>query len=503
MPNYCIATTLSAFGINISTLTTKRLINNSLEIKAQDVFCAVIGHHKNGCNFINSAIENGAACVIAQVSSASEHGNVDIINSGDNSAPVIAFYQLNEHLFSLAQLYYQVPNKLMKLVGITGTNGKTTTASIISQLLNVNHKKEALIGTLGAGRLNHLVATNNTTPAATELMQLMADFAEQGVEYLSMEVSSHALVQKRVSPDIFDVAVFMNLSRDHLDYHQTMEAYAKAKFSLFTQQASQKAVINGDDPFAINYLNSLNSKQLNYVTVFGYSESLAKYSQFIIAEQIKYQPSGVSFFIKTHLGNEELTSPLLGAFNVENLLAAIAVLLSFGFTLSNIKTSLHLLKPINGRMEKFAAERLPTAIVDYAHTPNGLENALKAVKQHFNGKLWLVFGCGGDRDQGKRAGMGRIAEQYADEIIVTNDNPRHESPENIVADILQFIKNKEKFTVELDRAQAVEQVFKQANKQDCILFAGKGHEDYILIGNEKLKYNERQLVKKHFQEAVL
>lgn len=503
MPNYCIASTLLTFDIKVPKLTSKRLMNNSLALKPQDIFCAIIGHQSNGRDYINSAIEKGAACVIAQTLLASEHGNVTIKECGGNSVPVIEFYQLNENLFLLAQLYYQSPNTLMKLVGITGTNGKTTTASIISQLVKYNDKKEALIGTLGAGRLDHLVATNNTTPAATELMQLMAEFAEQGVEYLTMEVSSHALVQKRVLPNIFDVAVFMNLSRDHLDYHQTMEAYAQAKFLLFTQQPSQKSVVNGDDTYAINYLNTLTDEQLANVTVFGYNENLTQYSQFIVAEQISYQSLGVNFLIKTHLGNEKLSSPLLGGFNIDNLLAAIAVLISFDFTLEDIKTSLHLLKPIDGRMEKYTAENLPTAIVDYAHTPDGLANALKAVKQHITGKLWLVFGCGGDRDQGKRAEMGMIAEQYADEVIVTNDNPRNESPEKIVTDILKNIQNKEKFSVQLDRTQAVKQAFKHAKKEDSILFAGKGHEDYILIGDEKVEYNERQLVKRYFQEAVL
>lgn len=508
MLNYCLASTLSTFGIeltsfNAASFKTARIVNNSLDVEKDDIFCAVIGSQSDAKQYIESAVANGASAVICETVDEQHHGDIQIQQLNNRSVPVIQFYQLNQQLFLLAQRYYQNPNNAMKVIGITGTNGKTTTTAIVSQLLEKQKQSPALIGTLGAGSLNQLQTTKNTTPAATELFTLMSEYKKQGINVLTMEVSSHALVQKRVLPELFDIAVFTNLSRDHLDYHKTMTAYAQAKFSLFTHNKQQIAVINGDDAYGAEHLKQLTTEQLNNVFVFGSNAKLKTYPQYVIANNISFHSQGVTFSIETRLGGESFTSPLLGHFNVENVLAAIATMLSLGFSLNEVKTAVNELNTIAGRMEVYSATNMPTAIVDYAHTPEGLSQALMAIKQHFSGKTWVLFGCGGERDQGKRAEMGRIAEQYADKIFLTDDNPRNESPEKIVSDILQGVTDQANVTVELNRENAVQSIIAKASREDSILFAGKGHEQYITYGDKKVPYNERQLIQALYQEATL
>ena len=495
MPNhsrFSINLALNVFNVTANIELTenseRQLVNDSRLVKTGDIFAATLGSVSDGRNYIEKAISLGAELIIAQTEVAKEHGKVIKINNID----VVYFYQLNEHLFSLSSLYYLQPSKKLVSIGITGTNGKTTTSQIVSQLLEFCGKSCAVIGTTGAGKLNALMPIANTTPGPTELNKLLSEFVNNDITHVAMEVSSHALEQNRVISSVIDIAVFTNLSRDHLDYHQTMEKYAAAKFKIFAQSPKQVAVINGDDDVAKQWLETLNAQQPVYV--YGLSESIKNNACYAMASAIRNTSSGVEFLLNTHLGNITINSALMGAFNISNLLASVAVLLSQGYSLVEITSAISGLSPVIGRMEVFSANNKPTAIVDYAHTPDALENALIACKEHCKGELWVVFGCGGDRDKGKRSLMGMIAEKNADHVVITNDNPRTENPDNIAADVVSGCEFPKKIKVELDRKQAVLNTISNAGINDTVLFAGKGHENYILMGTEKHYYNERELL---------
>ena len=485
-----------------------RLVNNSNDLNVGDIFCAVIGSAQDGRKYIEQAIYSGALLVIAECKDKQLHGHVQWRKTPINRSTskkvsqdiaIIEFYQLNHRLFSLANTYYQQPQSQMIIIGITGTNGKTSTSQLIAQLLEKSGRSCAVIGTNGVGKLDDLMPIQNTTPGATELSQLLAKFVAEDISHLAMEVSSHALEQRRVTNDLFNIAVFTNLSRDHLDFHKTMESYAQAKRKLFTNESSQLAIINGDDVISQQWLKNWPTKQ--QTLVYGRSEQVNQYQQFIHADNIKHHERGVSFILRSHLGNIDINSPLMADFNVDNLLAAIAVLLTEKVSLNDIAKNVALLTPIIGRMETMTANEQATAVVDYAHTPNALENALLACRQHCQGKLWVVFGCGGDRDKGKRALMGEVAERLADNVVLTNDNPRSETPEIIVSDILSGCQYVEKITVTLDRRKAVLSTLSSAKTDDIVLLAGKGHEENIVIGNKKVSYNERTVVSQYFQKV--
>jgi UDP-N-acetylmuramoyl-L-alanyl-D-glutamate--2,6-diaminopimelate ligase len=495
MPNhsrFSINLALNVFNVNLtielSENPERQLVNDSRLVKKGDIFVATIGHLSDGRDYIEKAIELGAELIIAQTDMANEHSQITKVKN----AHVVYFYELTQHLFSLASLYYQQPSKKLVAIGITGTNGKTTTSQIVAQLLDNCGQSCAVIGTTGAGKLDALKPINNTTPGPTELNALFSNFVSNSISHVAMEVSSHALDQHRINPSVIDIAVFTNLSRDHLDYHQTMEKYADAKFQMFTQSSQQIAIVNGDDETAKQWLVNWSTQQA--VFVYGLAESIKNNSYYLFASNIKHTSAGVEFLLETHEGCINVQSSLVGDFNISNVLASAAVLLSQKFTLTQIALSIAQLSPVIGRMETFTCDSKPTSIVDYAHTPDALENALVACREHCQGDLWVVFGCGGDRDNGKRALMGTIAEQYSDRVVVTNDNPRTEKPTLIASDILKGCKFPDKVEVILDRKQAVLNTLAKAKNNDTILFAGKGHEDYIVIGTEKIDYNERELI---------
>jgi len=483
------------------------LTNDSREITEGDIFCAIIGHAQDGRKYIDSAIVCGAKLVLAECEQSAEHGEVRYVAS-DVDVAVISFYKLNEQLFSLASAYYQSPQQNMTMIGITGTNGKTSTSQLLAQALLSCQKPCAIIGTNGAGMVDDLQPLENTTPSATDLVQLFANFStkkvnEQAISHLAMEVSSHALEQGRISGETFDIAVFTNLSRDHLDYHGTMADYATAKRRLFTNSENQVAVINGDDLQAQHWLRKwpkAQSSERNNLWVYGRGTTVCQYDNFVSCLAIKHHHKGVSFVLSTHLGKSDIHSPLLGDFNIDNLLAAISVLLVEGISLTKIAEVVASVNATPGRMEAFLSAKAPTAVVDYAHTPDALEKALIACRQHCQGKLYVVFGCGGDRDKGKRPLMAQAAQKYADCLVITNDNPRTEAPMSIIEDIIAGLDEGHEATVIVNRKQAVIETLTKAGESDLVLLAGKGHEDYILLGLEKIAYDERKVVQCFFAE---
>lgn len=492
----------------------KHIVNDSREVKSGDVFCAIIGHEQDGRDYIEQVIRSGAILIIAECESAEEHGTVSwtepkatglladtsMTVDSAHAVAIVMFYRLNKHLFELAKTYYQQPQDSMTTIGITGTNGKTSTCQIIAKLLDANKYSCGVIGTNGVGRVDALKAIINTTPGATQLHQFFSAFVKDELTHVAMEVSSHALHQGRVTSNLFDIAVYTNLSRDHLDYHQTMTDYAQAKRTIFSGQKNQVAILNGDDEQSQKWLIDWPEQQP--VIVYGRSVLVTNASQYLHAIDIKHHDKGVTFLLNTATESIIVNSPLMADFNIDNLLAAIAVLLTCNLTLEQIIKSISQLSAVDGRMETTTTAGKPTAIVDYAHTPDALEKALIACRQHCQGELWVVFGCGGDRDKGKRALMGAVAEQHAEHLIITNDNPRSEIPESIIDDILLGCQSKAKVKVIIDREQAVLWALSQAQPDDFVLLAGKGHEDYIIIGNKRMPYNEREVVNGFYQQGA-
>lgn len=495
---------LAKFDLNVELTMpeqVRHLVNDSRQIKQGDIFCAVNGTEKQGAEFIKPALANNCGLILVETTNENQHGEIEHSkNSLNENVIVIHFYQLNSRLFDLAKTFYQKPQNQLFMVGITGTNGKTSTSQMTAKLLEQISQASAVIGTNGAGNINQLTAIANTTPGATELHQWLQQFSETAQKNVVMEVSSHALEQGRVTSELFNVAVFTNLSRDHLDYHQTMENYAQAKFKLFTQNDAQIAIVNGDDEIAQQWLK--NWPKNSPLTVFGRSEQVKSYPSFVYADNIEHSSQGVTFDLITADDEISINSPLIGDFNIDNLLAAISVLLAKGIAIAEIQQAVKHLVPVSGRMEAFKSPNKPLAIVDYAHTPDALESALLASKQHCQGQLWVVFGCGGNRDKGKRAQMGEIAERLSEQIVITNDNPRNEQPQAIADDILMGCKNKEKITVMLERQKAVLHALTNAKQQDVVLLAGKGHEDYIEMNSQRFNYNERELVSSYYANGT-
>lgn len=499
-----LETLLAGFNIVVSLSIPsmpRHLCNDSRQLNAGDIFCAVDGTLQQGKTYIDDALHANCSVILVETTKLSEHGELAFaVNKIGESVPIITFYQLNTQLFELAKAFYQAPQSSLTMIGITGTNGKTSTSQLVAQLQDQLGYATSVIGTNGAGKVNALEPINNTTPGASELHALLQRFVESAQQSVVMEVSSHALAQGRVNAELFNIAVFTNLSRDHLDYHGTMASYGEAKAKIFAQNDHQYAVVNGDDNFAQQWLRNNALKQPTIV--YGKQSNVSQFEQFVFAEKIVPYHSGARITLKTHCGDQEINSPLLGLFNVDNLLAAISVLLAQGIALSDIAAAITKLIPVTGRMETFHADQLPLAVVDYAHTPDALHNALLACREHCVGQLWVVFGCGGDRDKGKRKLMGQVAETYSDQMIITNDNPRSEQPEAIANDILSGCVKPENITVMLDRQQAVLYALKNASQKDVVLFAGKGHEDYVEIQGKRHPYNEREWVHSQYKIGI-
>jgi len=467
----------------IPNLTISGIALDSRKVQSGFLFCAYPGTHVDGREYIQQAIENGAAAILA------DESNFSFITT---SVPLIKIPYLQNKLSHLASRFYKNPSKKLQVVGVTGTNGKTSVSHFLAQVLNSEKIPCGLIGTLGYGMLPDLQSLSTTTPDPVSVQKILSDFKAENALAAAIEVSSHALTQGRVNNVEFAIAIFTNLTRDHLDYHVSMEEYGNAKLKLFMQNNLKYAVVNLDDPFSQKIIEALPKS----VTAFTYS--LEKQSADIYTSDIKLTSAGIQATLHTPWESSQFSTTLLGRFNLSNLLAVLATTTISGVCLAdNIKAFKHLM-PIPGRMEMFSNDNSPLVVVDYAHTPDALKNALQTLRLHTKGEIHCVFGCGGDRDPGKRALMGEVADKHADHIILTNDNPRNEDPKSIITAILSGIKSN-KATVEYDRKQAIQHAFAQAKSEDVILLAGKGHEDYQLIGDETHHFDEREIVSSMFE----
>ncbi|MGV6988592.1 UDP-N-acetylmuramoyl-L-alanyl-D-glutamate--2,6-diaminopimelate ligase [Testudinibacter sp. P80/BLE/0925] len=473
-------------------LSLNRIELDSRKVQRGDLFVALLGHQRDGREFIPQAIANGASAVLAQT----EHPQQHLAITTQHHVVIVHYYQLDQQLSAIAGEFYHHPSTQLTLLGVTGTNGKTTVAQLLAQWGQLLGKTTAVMGTIGNGLYGKTAEAANTTGSAVEVQANLADFVRQGAEMAVMEVSSHGLVQHRVEALHFKTALFTNLSRDHLDYHQTMQAYAEAKFRLFNELACENRIINADDPIGAQWLARLPSA----VAVSAEPDRHLTQAYYLQATRIDYHENGANIAFRSGWGDGELDSRLIGSFNVSNLLLVAATLLQLGYPLQQLCESVNRLSGVCGRMEMFTAADKPMAIVDYAHTPDALQQALQAARLHCKGRLWCVFGCGGDRDRGKRPLMGAIAERFADEVVLTDDNPRTEDPCLILQEIASGLEQPHSATVIHGRELALQYALQRAQPDDVILIAGKGHEDYQIIGETKLHFSDRELVRQLLEE---
>ncbi|WP_102347031.1 UDP-N-acetylmuramoyl-L-alanyl-D-glutamate--2,6-diaminopimelate ligase [Bacillus sp. Marseille-P3661] len=461
---------------------------DSRNIKSGSLFICIKGFTVDGHDFVSDAINMGASAIIA------EH-ELQI----DPTIPYIIVNDTKRALANLADYFYGQPTKSLKLIGVTGTNGKTTTTHIIDEIFKANGDKTGLIGTMYMKIGEEIINVKNTTPESLLLQQTFKSMVDKNVKTAIMEVSSHALDLGRVRGCDYDVAVFTNLSQDHLDYHKTMEEYARTKGLLFSQlgnvmnyEKPKFAILNNDDPISAEYKKITSGA---HVLTYGIDSSSD-----VVAKDINMGAQGTSFALVTPKGEIDISMKFIGKFSVYNVLAAATVAIAANIPLSIIKETVEKMNGVAGRFEVVNANQSYTVIVDYSHTPDSLENALRTVQQFCKGKVYVIIGCGGDRDKTKRPIMANIAVKYSDEAIFTSDNPRSEDPNQILKDMESGVANGDRYVIIEDRKIAIEYAIKKAQINDVILIAGKGHETYQIIGKDVYDFDDREVAKQAIKE---
>lgn len=475
----------------------KGITSDSREVSPQDLFLTSCPPMGEGAPYIEAAVRGGAAAVVRN--SPTEEIHMGFLQSPEgHEIPQISLPSLAHRMGPIASSFYQHPSRQFPVIGITGTNGKTTISFLLAQALTALHQPNWVVGTLGYGVWNDLTSSGFTTPMPVGLQKILFEASQQGIKTIAMEVSSHSLVQHRVAGMNFDAAVFTNLTRDHLDFHGDMAHYGAAKKQLLDWPHLKARIINLDDAFgyelAKHYEETLNDKE----SFLWYAQEASKKnpSPRIFFKNVSYDEKGIEGHVVTPQGELFLKSKLLGVFNGSNLLAAIAVLIHLGYPLKHIENVLPQLHGAPGRMQVMNATTGPKVVIDYAHTPDALESTLKALRPYAKGRVLCVMGCGGQRDPGKRPLMGNVASQHSDVVIITSDNPRFESPEAIIEDIMKGIKKGVSYHVEVDRRKAIEWALENATPLDLILIAGKGHESYQQVKEEFHHFSDEEEVQK-------
>jgi len=461
---------------------------DSRSVQFGGAFIALPGTRTHGIGFAAQAVNAGARAILWEPSPGVVAPRVP------DSVLLLAVPNLTAVLGTIADRFFGTPSEAVRTIGVTGTNGKTTTAHVIATASQLLGTAAAYAGTIGFGRIDALQTVTHTTPDSITVHRQLAELRDAGVRCLAMEVSSHALDQHRVDGVRFDTAVFTNLTRDHLDYHGTFESYAAAKAKLFAWPQLKHAVINAGDAFGRTLLSNCTPT----ADLTSYSRSPAAPDprmRHLFATRAVTGATGLDITVDGSWGVATLHSRFIGDFNVENLLAALGALLGWNVPFHDAIAALERCSPPPGRMETLAATGKPLAIVDYAHTPDALEKVLVAARKHTTGKLICIFGCGGDRDPGKRPIMAAAAERLADQVIVTDDNPRTEDGDAIVADIVKGLAAPERALIERDRARAIAQGIALGKPGDVVLIAGKGHEDYQVVGTERRRFSDREVAR--------
>ena len=473
---------LTQRGVHPASLTA-----DSRKVQADSLFLAYPGEHADGRTYIAQAIDQGAAAVLWERDGYAWDERWQL--------PNIAVDNLREQAGAIADAFYQHPSRALWMIGVTGTNGKTSCSHWLAQALTALNRKTAIIGTLGNGFVGEaseaLAPTANTTPDAILLHGMLADYLHQGAQVVAMEVSSHGLDQGRVNGVQFDVAVFTNLSRDHLDYHGDMASYAAAKQQLLQWPGLSCAVLNVDDAYGREFAQALAEQGKRVLTY-----SLEAQDADIRGSALRFSDQGLTMQVRTPFGDAQLQAGLIGRFNAYNLLAVLGALLASDTTLTDAATALRAIAPVPGRMQQLGGGVQPLVVIDYAHTPDALEKVLATLREQQtdgakSSRLVCVFGCGGNRDAGKRPLMGEVASRLADSVIVTSDNPRDEDPARIIAEIERGMRGNHH--VQPDRALAIAEAVAQARPGDIVLVAGKGHEAYQEIGGIRHAFSDRSV----------
>jgi UDP-N-acetylmuramoyl-L-alanyl-D-glutamate--2,6-diaminopimelate ligase len=478
----------------LAQIVVDGVTQDSRHVGENYLFIAVCGATSHGLDFVGQAVRSGASVVLWDRADADQIKKLDAL--GDEIT-VVQVEGLQQKAGEIAARFFGHPSRDLNLIGVTGTDGKTSVSHYLAQCLDSRQSPCGVLGTLGNGLIHDLKPTGLTTASAVDVQQSLASLLAEGAGAAVMEVSSHGLDQGRVNSVAFDTAVFTNLSQDHLDYHKTMASYSEAKSKLFETEGLKSAVINLDDDFG----RMLAEKYRGKLTIYGYSTSadsgaLESCADFIVyAKSVTTTRQGFEINVVTPKGGGYFELNLLGSFNVSNALAVLATLLLNNVAFDESIKRLQAINPVAGRMELIVTENKPTVIVDYAHTPQGIAAACNAVKQHFKAGLWCVFGCGGDRDREKRPLMAQAAERYADHIIVTSDNPRHEDPQVIIEQIVSGFAEADAVVTCVDRREAIEHAVTRAGADDVILIAGKGHESCQIVGDKYMVFDDRDVAR--------
>ena len=445
------------------------------------LFLACAGSGSHGLDYLDDAINAGIAALAFDSTTATSAPR-------DVGVPVIPVADLRGKLGEIANRFYGRPSEQISVIGVTGTNGKTTVAWLIAQCQHLLGQRCGYAGTLGFG-IDELEGVGGmTTPDVVELHRRLAGFRDHDASSAAIEISSHALAQNRIDGVRFDTALFTNLSRDHLDYHGNMRAYGEAKASLFLHCNPRHRIINLDSEFGTQLASRCDPDVLTVSTHF---DRVANGRPYVFVRSVVAKETGSEISVRSSWGDGHLSLPLPGDFNVANAVIVLALLLNQGVEMQDASEVLSQVNAPPGRMQRVPASSAgPSVYVDYAHTPGALEAAIRALRPHCRGRLWCVFGCGGDRDRGKRPVMAKIVQRRADEVVITNDNPRSEEPASIIADIVSGLSNEDRATVIEDRAAAIAWTISNADSADVILIAGKGHENYQLIGDERRDFSD-------------
>ncbi|GGM20573.1 UDP-N-acetylmuramoyl-L-alanyl-D-glutamate--2,6-diaminopimelate ligase [Paraliobacillus quinghaiensis] len=469
---------LPTYQVNqaISDISMNGLTIDSRQVKSGDLFICIEGYTVDGHDFVKQAEANGACAIVAQKA------------LNETNIPVIYVRDTVRILALLANSYYDMPTNDLQLIGVTGTNGKTSVTNLLDDIFKLDKRVTGSIGTIQMKIADTIHEVSNTTPEASFLQKSFRNMVDQGVKTAIMEVSSHALEIGRVNGCDFNIAIFTNLSQDHLDYHGDMPSYFQAKSRLFRQLGNRYdpdnpkyAVINLDDAYSENFIHATTQP----VVTYGIEQKAD-----VSASQIKLEANGTTFILETFYGNITIKSKLIGKFSIYNMLAAATASLLAGVPLETVKEALENTTGVRGRFEPVLAGQPFGVIVDYAHTPDSLENVLQTMQGFVKGKIYVVVGCGGDRDRTKRPLMAQIASKYADYAFYTSDNPRSEDPDSIIADMVTGLEATN-YEVIIDREKAIKKSITSASENDMILIAGKGHETYQIIGTEIVDFDDR------------
>ncbi len=464
----------------IKNLEIQGISCNSKDIKEGFMFVAIKGNSLDGHDFIQEAMQNGARCIVAEK---------DFPCSKDVKKIVVK--DTRKALVKLAKNFYKEGLTNLKLIGITGTNGKTTTSYLIESILKEAHFNPGVIGTINYRFKTHSIEAKNTTPGVLELHSFLNTMAHKGADSVVMEVSSHAIHQGRIEGLKFNSAVFTNITREHLDYHNSMQDYKDTKAKLFKNLPKHSfAILNIDDNFGRTLFKEISCKRFTY--------SISKKAD-VNLKDVRTHLGGLSLTVDTIKGEVEIESALFGRHNIYNILAAIACSLSQDISLKHIKKGIEGLKIVPGRLQQVVCGQPFSVFIDYAHTEDALRNVLSSLREICKGRILTVFGCGGDRDKSKRPKMGKAASELSDMVFITNDNPRTESAESIVDEILVGIDSSDAHKVILDRRQAIKEAIDTAKKDDCVLIAGKGHENYQVLKNKRIPFDDYRVTKSCLQ----